>query len=77
MSLRKNLTLSLAAGRSVYTGKLASTKEALRNEIIMLITLYLRDGGVINVCKPAIAHGASFSRNQHPRSPIKGVLAPF
>lgn len=66
------ISKSLAAGRSVFTGKLASTKEALRAEVEMLTRLYSRDGGVIHVCRPAIAYGASFSRNQHPRSTVRG-----
>ncbi len=68
--MQKSLTLSLAAGRSVFTGKLASAKAALRDEVDMLTRLYSRDGGVIHVCKPAIAYGASFSRNQHPRTGV-------
>ena len=68
--MQKSLTLSLAAGRSMFTGKLASAKAALRDEVDMLTRLYSRDGGVIHVCKPAIAYGASFSRNQHPRTGV-------
>ena len=64
--ISKSLTLSAAAGRSMFTGKLASAKQALRAEVEMLTRLYSRDGGVIHVCKPAIAHGASFSTNQRP-----------
>jgi len=65
-------SLSATAGRSVFTGKLASAKQALRAEVKMLTRLYSRDGGVIHVCRPAIAYGASFSRNQHPRSTVRG-----
>lgn len=75
--ISKSLTLSIAAGHSVFIGKLASAKEALRAEIEMLTRLYSRDGGVIHVCPPAIAYGASFSRNQHPHSSVTGAVSPF
>jgi len=65
--ISKSLTLSAAAGRSMFTGKLASAKQALRAEVEMLTRLYSRDGGVINRLPPGVAYGASFSRNQHPR----------
>lgn len=68
--MQKSLTLSLAAGRSVFTGKLASTKAMLRAEVKMFTHLYSLDGGVITVCEPAVAYGASFSRNQHPRTGV-------
>lgn len=55
--IQKSLTLSLAAGRSVFVGKLADTRDALRREVAMLTTLYSRDGGTITVCRPAFAAG--------------------
>lgn len=55
--IQKSLTLSQAAGRSVFVGKLADTREALRREVEMITTLYSRDGGTIHVCKPAFAAG--------------------
>lgn len=80
MSLQKSLTLSLAAGRSVYQGSLAKTKDDLRAEVAMLTALYSRDGGVIHVCRPAFAAGcetppavrAAIRRGMRCPSPLSG-----
>ena len=75
--LRKSLTPSHAAGRSVFTGKLADDKASLRAEVAMLTTAYSRDNGVIHVCRPAVAVGSGFSPNKHPRNGIVGAQSPL
>lgn len=75
--IRKSLTLSHAAGRSVFTGKLADDKTSLRAEVAMLTAAYSRDNGVIHVCRPGVAVGASFTQNKHPRNSIVGAQSPL
>lgn len=71
--MQKSLVLSHAAGRSVFRGSLATSKAALSAQLTMLTQAFSRDGGVVTVCPVAVAPGASFSRNQHPRSPLRGI----
>jgi len=75
--IRKSLTLSHAAGRSVFTGKLSDDKATLRKEVAMLTAAYSRDNGVIHVCRPGVAHGSSFTSNKHPRNGIVGAQSPL
>lgn len=75
--LRKSLTLSHAASRSVFTGKLADDKASLRAEATMLTAAYSRDNGVITICPPAVAIGSGFTPNKHPRNRIVGAQSPL
>jgi len=50
-----------------FRGKMSSKKNELRAEVQMVTGLYGARGGVITVCKPGVAYGAEFSRNQRPR----------
>lgn len=49
------------------------TKRQLSKVLSLLTRNFVRAGGQITVCPVAVAPGASFSRNQYPRSPIRGV----
>lgn len=74
---RKSMTASHAAGRTVFFGKLADSKDKLREQVEMITRLYSRDNGVIHVCRPAVAIGSGFSPNKHPRNGIVGAQSPL
>lgn len=74
---RKSMTASHTAGHSVFFGKLANSKDKLREQVEMITRLYSRDNGVIHVCQPAVAIGSGFSPNKHPRNRIVGVQSPL
>lgn len=65
-----SIKFSNETGIFTFTGKLASAKRELRLQIDLLISSFELNGGEVTVCKPAIAYGASFSRNQHPRTGV-------
>ena len=75
--IHKSLALSRAPDRSVFLGKLADDKASLRAEIAMPIAAYSSDNGVIHVCRPGVAVGASFTPNKHPRNSIVGAQSPL
>jgi len=53
------------AVKPTFTGPLSDNKSVLRHEVDLLTWAFTL-GGTITVCRPAIAQGASFSRNQRP-----------
>lgn len=56
-----------------HLGSVHSTKRQLSEVLSLLTRNFVRAGGVVTVCPVAVAPGASFSRNQHPRSPLRGI----
>jgi len=46
-------------------------KAALQDSIDLMVLDFLERGGAITYCPPAVARGAEFSRNQHPKVGIQ------
>ncbi len=56
---------------------LPNDKSLLRSLAFYATAQFLRDGGKITVCSPAVAIGSGFSPNKHPRNRIVGVQSPL
>lgn len=56
---------------------LPDTKEALHTLAFYAYLQFLKDGGKITVCRPAVAIGSGFSPNKHPRNRIVGAQSPL
>ena len=56
-----------------HFGSRFSTKRSLSEVLSLLTRNFVNAGGQVQVCPVAIAPGASFSRNQHPRNGLAGV----
>lgn len=64
--------------------KFNSLKNGMPNDKVGLHQLafyahmqFLKDGGVVTVCRPGVAVGASFTTNKHPRNSIVGAQSPL
>lgn len=55
---------------------LRDEKAELRRQLRALTLGFIARGGRITVCRPGVARGAEFSRNQHPKNGLMGVTAP-
>jgi len=62
-----NLVASAVVGKSAFVGKMPTSKAELRELCAAAKSAYTMDGGVVHVCRPAVARGSEFSRNQRPR----------
>lgn len=51
--------------------RLPKAKAALQDSVDLMVLDFLERGGAITYCPPAVAHGAEFSRNQHPKLGIQ------
>lgn len=51
--------------------RLPKAKAALQDSIDLMVLDFLERGGAITYCPPAVARGAEFSRNQHPKVGIQ------
>ena len=60
-----------------FKGSLSNDKAGLRSELELLTRVFLRRGGKITVCRPAVAIGSGFSPNKHPRNRIVGAQSPL
>ena len=54
-------------------GPLSNVNSVLRRQLANIVLRYRLSGREITKCPVAIAPGASFSRNQHPRNGLAGV----
>ena len=74
--MKYSIAATVRTGKRSFIGKLAQDKATARIQLERMVLAYGRDNGMITVCRPGIAKGASFNRNQHPRNGLKGVDRP-
>ena len=73
--MKYSIAATIRTGKPSFLGKLAQDKATLRAETARMVRAYERNGGLVTVCRPGVAQGASFTRNKSPFNNLRGVPA--